>query len=151
MADYKEVLADLKIEFGKKIFLTPHDIAPLIGRSPAAQAMLRSRGSFPIVHGKMGGEVVIKIYDLARYIAEDNAEEGAAVSPKPLHKVVQKPTANRRGVSLGKTLFMFSANIQQVELQVVFMRQLFIELEILHLKKDVKKKPSRYESGGGRF
>lgn len=140
MADYKEVLSDLKMEFGKKIFLTPPDIAPLIGRSPSAQAMLRSRGSFPIAYEKMGGEVVIKIYDLARYIAGDDVDEISAVSAKSLRKVVQEPSANRRGVSLGKTLFMFSANIKQLELQAVFMRQLFSALEGLKLKKGIKVK-----------
>lgn len=140
MADYKEVLADLKAEFGKKIFLTPLDIAPLIGRSPTAQAMLRSRGSFPIAYEKMGGEIVIKIYDLAKYIAGDIIKQVVAVSAKQSSQAVQKPSANRRGVSLGKTLFMFSANIQQLELQAVFMRQLFAELEVIHLKNGVKTK-----------
>ena len=68
MPTYIEVLADLKAEFGKKIFLTPSDIAPVIGRTPDAQAALRGRGLFPIPYSKLGGLVVIRIYDLAQYI-----------------------------------------------------------------------------------
>ncbi len=69
--NYDEVLKDLKSEFGKKLLLTPKDIAPYISRTTYAQQALRKRNRFPILTHKFGGKVVIKIYDLARYLSND--------------------------------------------------------------------------------
>jgi hypothetical protein len=78
MPRYIEVLADLRLAFGKKIFLTPSDIAPVIGRSTKAQSALRARGGFPIPYSRFGRLIVIKIYDLAQYIA---IEQVVALNP----------------------------------------------------------------------
>lgn len=152
MATYAEVLADLKTEFGKKIFLSPEDIAPLIDRTPAAQAAMRTRENFPIAYTKLGGAIVIKIYDLAKYIAEDTEE----VKPEPsvgrgktntaAGSFVNRPKLSRP--SLAKTLLAFGKQIEQQELQNRFMRQLFAELEGIEFKRKFKDKlPKRPPHG----
>lgn len=152
MATYAEVLTDLKTEFGKKIFLSPEDIAPLIDRTPAAQAAMRTRDNFPITYTKLGGAIVIKIYDLAKYIAEDTEE----VKPEPsagqgrtktaAGSFVNRPKLSRP--SLAKTLLAFGKQIEQQELQTKFMRHLFDELGRIELKRKLKDKlPKRPPHG----
>lgn len=68
---YERILEDLKSHFGEKKLLSPKDIAPYISRSTHAQQALRKRNRFPIPTHKFGGKVVIKIYDLARYLSND--------------------------------------------------------------------------------
>ena len=72
-----EILADLRAVYGRQVLLSPADIAVAIGRSPKAQANMRSRGVFPIPIKRAGGKVGISIYDLADYLA------GSAPSPAP--------------------------------------------------------------------
>ena len=138
---YEEVLADLKKDFGKKIDLSPADVAPYIDKSPDAQMALRKRKTFPIPYEKEGGRIVIKIYDLARYCSKEPS------SPSPLtaspavekrRKIALPPLAkNHRRPSLGKTLFDFSAQIRIHELQGRFMNELFIELEQIQMAKQI--------------
>lgn len=136
---YEEVLADLKKDFGKKIDLSPADVAPYIDKSPDAQMALRKRKTFPIPYEKEGGRIVIKIYDLARYCSkEPSPPPSQATSPavEKNRKIALPPLAkNHRRPSLGKTLFDFAANIKKQELQVRFMNELFIELERIYFAK----------------
>jgi len=66
---FKDILADLKAQFGSKIFLSPEDIAEIISISVGQQANMRSDGKFPIPYEKVGGRIRITIYDLAEYLA----------------------------------------------------------------------------------
>lgn len=136
---YEEVLADLKKDFGKKIDLSPADVAPYIDKSPDAQMALRKRKTFPIPYEKEGGRIVIKIYDLARYCSkEPSPPPSQTTSPavEKNRKIALPPLAkNHRRPSLGKTLFDFAANIKKQELQVRFMNELFIELERIYFAK----------------
>lgn len=138
---YEEVLADLKKDFGKKIDLSPADVAPYIDKSPDAQMALRKRKTFPIPYEKEGGRIVIKIYDLARHCSKEPSSP-PSISPSPAvekkRKIALPPLAkNHRRPSLGKTLFDFAANIKKQELQVRFMNELFIELERIYLAKQI--------------
>lgn len=137
---YEEVLADLKAEFGKKIFLTPSDISIFISRSPAAQASLRSRKRFPIPYSKLGGKITIKIYDLARYIATDTSEPEQpclkAIAPT---KTTTKNSISRRRASLGRSLMSFSRQIEETSLQLEFMNLLYVELEKIALSQETSK------------
>lgn len=149
MADYAEVLADLKTEFGGKILLSPADIAPYISKSPEAQWALRERGNFPIKYSKMGRSIVIKIYDLARYFAEDQDVDMVNApmptpKPKPKATAAKGLTTNQRRIpNFAKTLMLFNQQVEQQEMKSDFMRLLYIELERIELMKGVKDLPKR--------
>lgn len=147
---YKDALADLKADFGKKKLLTPAEIAPYISKSPSAQASMRTRKQFPIAKKDMGGRVVVSIYALAKYIGED---DDAIIVPKPAPatkptKVSVKSASGadktkpiRRPPSLGRTLTMLRARVIDTALQLQFQQTLFSELEAFAL--DQAAKPGR--------
>ena len=144
MADYAEVLADLKKEFNGKILLSPADIAPYISKSAEAQWALRERGNFPIKYSKMGRSIVIKIYDLARYFADDQEMDAVTPTPTPKAKAVSAKkglTTNQRRIpNFAKTLMLFNQTVEQQEMKSEFMRHLFGELEKIYLISSVKDK-----------
>lgn len=145
---YADALADLKADFGKKKLLTSADIAPYIGRTASAIASLRSRKGFPPAK-KEGGKVVVSIYALAHYIGDDESADDTPIQPKRKTKQQKLPKANanatdkskptRRPPSLGKMLKVMRARREQMELQLEFQRDLYIELEAIELDRTMKK------------
>jgi hypothetical protein len=67
-----EILADLRRTYQGKALLSPADLAAAIGRSPKAQANMRSRGMFPMPVKRIGGRVGVTVYDLAEYLAGES-------------------------------------------------------------------------------
>lgn len=149
---YAAALAGLKEAFGGKKLLTPAEIAPHIGRSAAAQAKLRDRGRFPIkVKRGMGNQVVMSIYDVARYIGEEIEDESDSAQPehvgtpiKTSRSTARRPTSSakadtskpyRRPPSLAKLLLGFQSHIAAAEAALEFDRQLFAALEVVHLNR----------------
>lgn len=130
MMEYDEVLADLKLHFGAKKLLSPEDIADVIGRTPSAQAILRSRGDFPIPHAKLGGKIVISIYDLAKYIANPGSSSPKSVSSNPLNK-------SKRAPSLSRAILSFEQAIQRQSDKLLFMTQLKELLLKQHLRSQL--------------
>lgn len=135
---YEEILKDLKAEFGKKRTLSTSDIAPYIDKSPAAQYQMMKRKGFPFPIKKMGGLYQISIYDFARWLAEEAEPQKAA--PVPELSETKKKAVQHRGVSLGKSLFAFAANIENLRLQVDFMSELYRKLEGIELEKQMPPK-----------
>lgn len=133
---YEEALADLKEQFGPKKLLDTQDVADALGRSREAMAMLRLRQKFPIAR-KHGARVVVSIYDLARYIAGDDAAEVPAPAPPPkpapVAKISDAAGRSRRPPSLAKALASFRQSIAQQELQVQFQNGVFAGLEALEI------------------
>ncbi len=149
---YAAALNDLKQAFGDKKLLTPAEIAPHIGKSAAAQAKLRDRGRFPIkIKRGMGSQVVMSIYDVARYIGEEIEDEADSTQPermsaptKASRSTTRKPTSSakvntskayRRPPSLGKFLLGFQSQIAAAEAALEFDRQLFAALEAVHMNR----------------
>ena len=75
-----EILRDLRQAYGPKVILSPEDLALAIGRSPKAQANMRSRGASPMPVKRLGGKVGGSVYDLADYLAGDSASAFPGVS-----------------------------------------------------------------------
>lgn len=148
---YADALADLKADFGKKKVLTPEDIAPYIGKSPAAQAALRSRKAFPIPSKELGGRIVISIYDLARFISDDDGEAPPSAAKQAVTmsdtKAKGRSSAGkadtskpfRRAPSLGRTLVGFRKQLDQQELELKFKQVLFAHLEAIVLDSTAKR------------
>jgi hypothetical protein len=146
---YQDALNDLKEAFGKQKLLTPADIAPYIGKSPSAQASMRTRKQFPIAKKDMGGRIVISIYDLARFIGGEDDELGISLEPavaEKSHKATKtsargmdKSKPYRRPPSLGKTLLTWQARIGDLTLQLQFHQELFAELEAVAIDQTLKK------------
>lgn len=122
------VLADLKSRFGEKVLLSPEDIAPIIARSPAVQANMRSQGRFPIPIKKMGSKVGITIYHLAEYLANGDVK----VEVKPIDEVeliLNKTTSKRRKNNRDwLTAFQIQNN---------FNNELFVRVEKLILEEEL--------------
>lgn len=72
--DSKIILEDLLRRFPEKLFLTDVDIAPLINRTPKAQANLRSRKKFPLPLTYLSSEPTVSLYDLADFLARNPSE-----------------------------------------------------------------------------
>lgn len=71
---FKVILDDLRSRVGEKIYLSPEDLEPLLDISKGQQANLRSQNRFPIPTRKLGGKVVVTIYDLAKHLSADCKE-----------------------------------------------------------------------------
>lgn len=77
-----EILRDLRQAYGPKVILSPADLALAIGRSPKAQANMRSRGAFPMPVKRVGGKIGVSVYDLADYLAGDSTIERPAATAR---------------------------------------------------------------------
>lgn len=149
---YAAALDDLKQAFGAKKLLTPAEIAPHIGKSAAAQAKLRDRGRFPIkVKRDLGNQVVMSIYDVARYIGEEIEDETGSVQPERVATAPKSSSSTtrtsassskvntskpyRRPPNLAKLLLGFQSHIAAAEAALEFDRQLFAALEVVHMNR----------------
>jgi hypothetical protein len=146
---FEQALKDLQAEFGKKKLLTPDEIAPHIGRSANAQAVLRSRKRFPIPKKVLGNRIVVSIYDLAHYIGDEGeagAVEGAAptqpakVSRRRLPNPAPDPgRPTRRAPSLGKTLRALRRQNEDMALELEFRRALLTKLDAIDFDRVLTK------------
>lgn len=145
---YEAILAELKAEFGKKVLLSPDDIAPWIAKSRDAQQALRKRGTFPIPTTKMGGRIVIKIYDLAKWLST-TPEETVVVYPptkKPVKQDKPSPFARpykSRHPGFAKSLMDFSTGLQKQQESLNFSMELYRALETIALQKIVEDEPPK--------
>lgn len=152
---YADALADLKATFGNKKLLTPADVAPFVGKSPAAQAKLRERDKFPIkVKQGMGNRVVMSIYDVAHFIGDEveqievktpisSTPPKQAKTSKKAAAVIDKTKPFRRPPSLGATLRALRSRIEAISLQLEFETALFAELESFELDRAAKQPKPR--------
>ena len=92
-----EILRDLRQAYGPKVLLSPEDLALAIGRSPKAQANMRSRGAFPMPIKRLGGKVGVSVYDLADYLAGDSTN---AATPAAARSTSASPAAPDRASPL---------------------------------------------------
>lgn len=138
---YQDALADLKTELGKKKLLMPAEIAPYICKSPSAQGSMCTRKQFPIAKKDMGARIVVSIYALTRYIAEDDDDTADApksvTASKPAKqsvktaKGIDKSKPYRRPLSLGKTLTALRKRVIDTALQLQFQQTPYAVLEAL--------------------
>ena len=125
------ILKDLKEQFGKKVILSPKDVAPIIAKSPAVQANMRSQGRFPIPITKIGRKIGISIYHLAEFLATGNVVVQApeikaiALNSKPETSRPRKPSGRSRDWLLAFQM----QNEYQFELAKCVQR-IFLEAEI---------------------
>ena len=130
------ILSDLKGRFGDKAILSPADIAPIIAKSPAVQANLRSQGRFPIpIHRGMDKSVGITIYHLAEYLANGNVE----VKTKPINvrPIPEKLVKGRASARSREWLTCFQ---QDYAAQYEFQHQLAISIQYLWMQEDLAEK-----------
>lgn len=71
------VLGDLQRRFGAQLVLYPADLALIFGESEKALTNLMSRNALPFEVKWLGGRRCVDIYQIARWLAEDDA------APKP--------------------------------------------------------------------
>lgn len=104
------IFDDLKKIFGEKILLRPEDLETILGIGKGQQANLRSQNRFPIPTKKIGGSVVVTIYDLAKYLAsacdDDVKTKMANEPPAPKEKQSRSAKKAQKGL-LGKDWWRF--------------------------------------------
>lgn len=152
---YQQALSDLKEQFGSKKLLTPAEVATVLPRCVKTVRQIINSEKSPLPPKTVGKTVCVSIYDLARFLAPDEAE-----SPKVLpttapsvkasgragrsSKVVLDPTKPyRRPPSLGKLITGFQTRIADLELRMQFERELLEELHKLSLSKKLKIKDTK--------
>ena len=135
---YTDILADVKADYPGRKILTLSEIAEEIDRSPMAVYKLMDRKNMTIPFKKNGGHWEITIYAWAKWLAEQ--EEGGEEQTVKAEKVSVEPVKKKQriGIPIGKILFGFMANIQQMQEQVDFYSDLYRELEGIELKRKFK-------------
>lgn len=160
---YQQALSDLKEQFGSKRLLTPAEVATVLPRCVKTVRQIINSDKSPLPPKVVGKTVCVSIYDLARFLAPDEAESPKAIEAtatsgkasgrarKP-SKVELDPTKPyRRPPSLGKLIVGFQARIADLSLRLQFESELVAELERLSLAKklrikDAKRLPSRSQT-----
>lgn len=110
---FKVILEDLKSRVGDKIYLSPDDLEPLLDISKGQQANLRSQNKFPVRTSKIGGKVVVSIYDLAKHLSADCEAEVSATLAKsapPAEKLSRTTKKTQKGL-LEKGWWQFHSNL----------------------------------------
>lgn len=156
--DIKDIVADLRETFGKgRMVLFPEEIAQVIGLSPKAINNLRHRKKFPFTPKRIGNKIGVSIYELAEWLVSgspelDHAEPGNAATPSttrkrkapaPAKQATAPSTSKPRRPSLGPLLMNMRKMIAQQETELHLARDLFANLEKLHMEHKINKKDSR--------
>ena len=129
---YHDILEDLKQEYPGRKILTLEEVAGMVSKTRMALYKLKERGGLTIPFKKEGGKYQISIYAFAKWLAEGGDEKPVQAGKVSVEPVKKKP---RSGVSIGKILFGFMENIQQMQEQVDFNMALYRELEQIELMK----------------
>ena len=119
--DKKEILADLRAQFGNVTVLYAKDIVVLLG-SPSTGAVyeLIKRGGLPFPVKMIGGRPAVSIYDVADWLAgdvepkakkADPMVKGKAVLPKPAY-TVNKAMAKAMSALRGQRNFLFEVDAE---------------------------------------
>lgn len=94
----RAVLEDLKATFDKKRLLSPADIAPILGKSEAVLANLRSKKKSPLEPVSIGGSIGYSIYHLAEFLAHGKVTRGSLPDEPSVGDNVQTtPAKKKRG------------------------------------------------------
>ncbi|MDD4978496.1 MAG: hypothetical protein PHI29_07680 [Gallionella sp.] len=104
--DKENILRDLKERTAGKTLLTAEDLAPIIHRSPQAQANLRNTGTFPLPIRKVGRVPMVSVYDLADWLAGE-CVQGLKPKTTATEKEIFAVRPNRK--SLGSALGFMTA------------------------------------------
>lgn len=127
--DKESILRDLKEKTGGKTLLTPEDLAPIIHRSPQAQANLRNTGTFPLPIRKVGREPHVSVYDLADWLAGE-CIQGLKPTAKNADKPLFAVRPNRK--SLGSALSFMNT-------QALFIAETVSFIERIEITEALKK------------
>lgn len=113
---FERELADLKKQFGVKKIISPEELAPIIGKSIATLANMRSKGICPIPAKKIGRSVGFYIGDVASWLVTggisipDPDSQSITYSPpkitkpKPPKKVQEWMSAMQLSIDLNQRL-----------------------------------------------
>lgn len=156
---YQQALSDLKEQFGSKKLLTPAEVATVVPRCVKTVRQIINSADSPLPPKAVGKRVCVSIYDVARFLAADEADTprpstaptAQAASPPRSRKAsapLDTSKAYRRPPPIGRLLTAFEKRIDELELRLQFERELLAELEKLSLSKrlkikDAKKPPPR--------
>ncbi|NWG38716.1 MAG: helix-turn-helix domain-containing protein [Hydrogenophilaceae bacterium] len=155
--DIKDIVADLRETFGKgRMVLFPEEVAQVIGLSPKAINNLRHRKKFPFTPKRIGNKIGVSIYELAEWIASGSPElehaepDNAATTgttrkrkaPASAKQAPATSTSKARRPSLGPLLMSMRKMIAQQEAELHLARDLFANLEKLHMERNIDKKVS---------
>ena len=94
-ATYDNILADLKVRFGDKIYISPKELEPLFGKSEGHQANLRHDNRFPFDVKYFGRSVGVSIYQLAEWLATDEVKRAVEDTAEPLEAPAPTPQARK--------------------------------------------------------
>lgn len=124
--DKETILKDLSARFGRKVLLSPEDIADVISQTPGAQAVARHRRSFDIPIIRRGRKVFVSVYDVADWLAGEGKITPTDTAPQ---EQVETPTPRRatNRPSLGKELMR--RMLSTIRDEIDFREQLCICLE----------------------
>lgn len=139
-ATYENVLSDLKVRFGDKIWLTPKDLEPLLDKSEDQQTSSRFRKTFPLPVRPIGRSVGVAIYHLAEWLATDKveghtvkteaeAETESDIEVKAKVKVKVEPTPRRQNKF--KKPDYISQMLSFWQASVTFQYELIVEIELV--------------------
>ena len=155
--DIKDIVADLRETFGKgRMVLFPEEVAQVIGLSPKAINNLRHRKKFPFTPKRIGNKIGVSIYELAEWLVSgspelDHAEPDNATTPStsrkrkataPAKQATAPSSSKPRRPSLGPLLMSMRKMITQQETELHLARDLFANLEKLHMENKIDKKVS---------
>lgn len=152
---YQQALSDLKEQFGSKKLLTPAEVATVLPRCVKTVRQIINSDKSPLPPKTVGKTVCVSIYDLARFLAPDEAESPTAIAAttpsvkassrarKPSKADLDPTKPYRRPPSLGKLLTAFETRIADLALRAQFESELLAELQKLSLSKKLKIKDAK--------
>lgn len=124
-----EIINDLKNKYGEKYLLSPAELALIINKSVAAQANMRSTGTFPIKVVKIGKKIGISVYDVADFLVSGQLKEISKTKIAVDTAKITTKITKKRGARDWLLAFEQSVNFQQ---------NLLSHLHELRLKEIVK-------------
>ena len=138
MNTFEDELKDLKAIFGVKKILSPADIAPIIGRSVAVLANMRSAGACPLPVYKIGRSVGFNIRDVAQFLATGSVQPATpAPTPKDSTTISIRPRKRKASLTQQRDwlLAMKHANQLNAELLIGVERVMLANMAKIGLDK----------------
>lgn len=125
----RQIAKELKSRFNGKLVLFAEDLSSLIGSDHRVVKCLRAGLSIPLPTVKEGRRWGIEIDSVAEWMAQREASSTSKASTILANKRLQAPARQRE--SLGRSLLALKTQLNSLEAQLEYMRELYDETLIL--------------------
>lgn len=124
-----KIAKELKAKYGEIPVLFPEHLSDLIGSDHRVVKSLRAGLSIPLPTVKVGQRYGIKLNDVAEWMASRESSSSTVEATMLANRRLKSPSRQR--ASLGRSLLGLKTQIESLEAQLAYLKDVYTEVLIL--------------------